>query len=281
MIKRKSIFHINYKPLNLFLFLLFLSLSIVHLNAQEADDSGQELGIFEKLDEHLPDDLELITEDYDTVLLKDAIDKPTVLVLVYYECPGICTPLLEGVSEVISRSDMKIGEDYQVFTVSFDHTENPRLAKDKKKTYARLVRNKDVSEGWKYFTGDSTNITRLLNSVGFSVKPAGQEWVHPTALIVLSPEGKITRYLHGLTFLPFDLKMAVVEAGKGKSGPTINKVLRYCFSYDPEGQKYVFNITKITGTLILLFALILFLVLVLKKRKSKNQPKRNKYVDSN
>jgi len=280
MIKRKPFFNTKHQSLNLFLLLLFLSLSIAQLNAQE-EEASQELGVFEKLDEYVPEDLELITEDYDTVLLREAIDKPTVLVLVYYECPGICSPLLEGVAEVISRSDMQLGEDYQVFTVSFDHTESPRLAKDKKKTYAKLVKNKDVSEGWEYFTSDSANISRLLNSVGFRVKPAGQEWVHPTALIVLSPQGKITRYLHGLTFLPFDLKMAVVEASKGKSGPTINKVLRYCFSYDPEGQKYVFNITKITGTLILLLALILFLVLVLKKRKSKNQPKRNKYVDSN
>ncbi|MCF8229903.1 MAG: hypothetical protein K9J24_13225, partial [Bacteroidales bacterium] len=188
-----------------------------------------------------------------------------------YECPGNCSPLLEGVAEVVSRTDMELGKDYQVFTVSFNPAETPRLAGDKKKNYAKLVKNKDVSEGWSYFVGDSASIDQLLNGVGFKVKKVGKDWIHPTALIVLSPDGKITRYLHGLEFLPFDLKMAVAEAQKGKSGPTINKVLRYCFSYDPEGKTYVFNITKITGTIILSLAAILLLVLIFKKRKKQTK----------
>lgn len=248
---------------------VFMLASAYTLTAQNEPPKQEELGIFEKLDEYIPEDLEFVTQDYDTVNLKSMIDKPTVLVLVYYECPGICSPLIEGVAEVISRTDLELGEDYDVFTISFSPRESPRLAADKKKNYAKLVKNKDVTEGWTYFVGDSANIDRLLNSVGFRVKQVGKDWVHPTALIVLSPNGKITRYLHGLTFLPFDLKMAVAEASKGKSGPTINKVLRYCFSYDPEGKTYVFNVTKITGTIILLAAVIFLLVLIFKKRKNK------------
>jgi protein SCO1 len=243
-----------------------LSLNVV---AQNTSDE-QELGVFEHLNEYIPDDLVFVNQDYDTLNLKDAIDKPTVLVLVYYECPGICSPLLEGVSDVISKSKMQLGEDYQVFTVSFNPAESPRLGGDKKKNYVKLVKNKDATEGWDFFVGDSANIQNLLNSVGFKVKKTGKDWIHPTALIVLSPEGKITRYLHGLYFLPFDLKMAVTEAQKGIAGPTINKVLEYCFSYDPVGKTYVFNVTKITGTIILSAALILLLVLVLKKKKKTN-----------
>jgi len=162
-----------------------------------------------------------------------------------------------------------IGTEYDVFTISFDPTEKPKLAKDKKKTFSKLVKNKDVEHGWTYFTGDYENIEKLLNSIGYKVQKTGAEYIHPAAILVLSPEGKITRYLHGTYFLPFDLKMAVVEASEGRSGPTINKVLRFCFSYDPEGKKYVFNITKISGAVILLFAALLFFGLILKNKKKK------------
>lgn len=243
--------------------------------AQTDNEPDETLGIYERLDEFIPADLVFYSEDYDTVLLKGIIDKPTVLALVYYNCPGICSPLIEGVAEVISRTDLEIGTDYQVFTISFDPSEKPRLAKDKKKNYVKLVKNKEVSHGWTFFTGDSVNINKLLNSTGYKIKPAGKDWIHPAALIVLSPEGKITRYLHGLYFLPFDLKMAVVEASKGKSGPTINKVLRFCFSYDPEGKKYVLNITKVSGTIILVLAVLLFSVLFFKKRKPNTKVKQD------
>ena len=100
------------------------------------------------------------------------------------------------------------------------------------------------------------------------IKKEGRDWIHPGAIIVLSPDGKITRYLHGTYFLPFDLKMAVVEASQGRSGPTINKVLKFCFSYDAEGKKYVFNITKVSGSIIILLALGFFITLVLKNKRT-------------
>jgi protein SCO1/2 len=243
-------------------FLLLTASLLVH-----ADEEPPELGIYESLDTYLPGDIILTDENYNEVNLKDAVDKPTVLALVYYECPGICSPLLEGVAEVITQAKIDLGTEYQVFTISFDPDEKPKLAKDKKKNYAKLVKNKDVENGWTWFTGDSTNINNLLNSLGYKVKRAGEEFVHPAALIVISPQGKITRYLHGTYFLPFDLKMAVVEASEERSGPTINKVLKYCFSYDPEGQKYVFNITKVSGTIIIVLAVSLFVGLMISRRK--------------
>jgi protein SCO1 len=229
-----------------------------------------ELGIYEHLDQYIPDDLTFVTEKYDTVNLLDQIDKPTVIVPVYYECPGLCSPLLEGVADVISKATMELGKDYQVFTISFNPAEKSRLAAEKKANYARLIKNgSDVEHGWIFHTGDSINIDRLLNSLGYKIKREGKEWIHPGAIIVLSPEGKITRYLHGTYFLPFDLKMAVVEASHGKSGPTINKMLKFCFSYDAEGKKYVFNITKVSGSLIMLFAIGFFISLVVKSKKNK------------
>ncbi len=230
--------------------------------------AADELGIYEHLDEYITDDLIFTDELYQEVNLKEAINKPTILVLVYYECPGICSPLLNGLADAMEKSDIVLGEDYQVFTVSFSHTEKPPLAKKKKSTYTKLVTHGDTDNSWRFFTGDSTTISRLLDQVGFKVKKEGKEYIHPGSLIVLSPEGKITRYLYGSTyFLPFDLKMSVVEAAAGRSGPTINKMLKYCFSYDPEGKKYVLNVTKISGTIILLLALAFLSSMIFSKRR--------------
>ena len=166
---------------------------------------------------------------------------------------------------------MELGEDYQVYTISFAHKEGPPLARKKKKTYQKLVSHGDTDSSWQFFTGDSVTISRLLDDVGFKVKQEGDEYIHPGTLIVISPKGKITRYLYGSTyFMPFDLKMAIVEASEERSGPTINKMLNYCFSYDPEGQKYVLNFTKISGTFILIIAVLLLGTLLIKGRKRKS-----------
>ena len=249
----------------------FLIISLLFAIQLTATDEPPDLGIYENLDQYIPDDLVFTDENYNVINLKEQIDKPTVIALVYYECPGICSPLLEGVADVITKAKVDLGSEYQVYTISFDPTEKPKLAKDKKANYAKLVKNKDVTNGWTWLTGDSTNITNLLNSLGYKVKKEGQEFIHPAALIVLSPEGKITRYLHGTYFLPFDLKMAVIEASEGRSGPTINKVLKYCFSYDPEGKRYVINITKVSGSLIIFLAISMFLGLAFSKKNRKRK----------
>ena len=256
--------HLSVKNFSFFLLITLFSSLFSSALAQE------ELGIYEHLDEYISDDLVFTDELYNKINLKEAIDKPTVICLVYYECPGICSPLLNGLAEVADRSDLELGTDYQIFTISFNPVETPPLARKKKKTYGKLVSHGDIENGWKFFTSDSATINQLLDEVGFKVKKEGKEFIHPASLIMLSPEGKITRYLYGSTyFLPFDLKMAVVEAAQGKSGPTINKMLNYCFSYDAEGKKYVFNMTKVSGTIILVLALILLLSLMAKGNKKR------------
>jgi protein SCO1/2 len=256
------------------LFLIFFFAFTLNSQSQTQKTPPAELGIYEQLDHFLPDDLVFTDENYNTVNLKDKIDKPTVVALVYYECPGLCSPLLEGVADVIGKAKLNLGSEYQVFTVSFDPTEKPKLAKDKKANYAKLVKNQDVKNGWTWFTGDSANIAKLLNAVGYKVKKEGKNFIHPASLFVVSPKGKITRYLHGTDFLPFDLKMAVIEASEGRSEPTINRVLQYCFSYDPAGNKYVLNITKVSGSVIILFAVLFFLGMLFSK-KSRNRKSFN------
>jgi len=232
-----------------------------------------EIGIVEHLDEYLPDSISLINENGDQVWLSDVIDKPTVINFVYYRCPGICSPLMEAVAGVMDKSDLVPGADYQVLTISFDPTETIDLGIRKKANYLNLMNNADKIEaaktGWRFFVSDSASIARATNATGFKYKKTGNDYLHAASLAVVSPDGKITRYLNGMYFLPFEWKMAIVEASEGKSGPTLNKVLRYCYTYDPVGQTYVMNVTKVSGTLILFFAFLFLLYLVIKpKRKT-------------
>lgn len=252
------------KFLLIFSALIFLNLKIVSAESEKQE----KIGIYENLDGFIPDDVMVLTQDSVWVNFKSLINKPTVLTLVYYTCPGICSPLLDGVAELIERSDLTLGKDYQVLTVSFNYSETPFLAGSKRKNYLAQVNRKIDESGWKFFTADSTNVYKLTNSVGFMFKREGKDFIHAATIIVLSPEGKITRYLYGTKFLPFDLKMSVIEAGKGKSSPTISKVLQYCFSYDVKAKKYALNFTRVGGTVILTFAFIVFLFLVLKKKKA-------------
>jgi protein SCO1/2 len=249
--------------------IIFISVSLVSFSQPpvKVDTATNLLGIYEKLDEYVPDDLMFTTEDGELVNFKSLIDKPTVLTLVYFTCPGICSPLLDGVAEVISKTDMELGKDFQVLTVSFNEKETYQLAKSKKKNYVAQVKKPIDESQWLWMTGDSTNIARLTQSVGYQFMREGDDFVHAAAIMVLSPQGKVTRYLYGTYFLPFDLKMALVEAQQGKSGPTINKILNYCFSYDPEGKKYVFNVTKVAGTIILVLAVGLLLFLIFNKKR--------------
>jgi protein SCO1/2 len=248
---------------------LLLIVTLLPLFAQS--DADIEIGVIEKLDQYIPMDAMLVDEHGDTVIIGDLIDKPTILNFVYYRCPGICSPLMDGLADAMDGNDMVLGEEYQALTISFDPREGTFLAVKKKNNYLNLMEKKEQAEGgWLFFTSDSASITRLTEAAGFRYKPTGNDFIHSATLIILDPSGKITRYMNGIYFLPFELKMSLLEAAKGKSGPTINRVLQYCYSYDPEGQKYVLNITKVSATLILFFAAVLLLVLFLfRKRKTK------------
>ena len=245
-------------------FSIIILLGIQSIFAQDGVIPQAVIGVDEKLGDNLPEGIRLIDEQGDTTLLEDYIDKPTILTLVYYRCPGICTPLMEGVSVAIDRTDLELGEDYQVLTISFDPTETTELAVNKKRNHLTLMTSDKAQEHWKFFTSDSSSIIRLTDAVGFRYKRTGNDYIHSATLVVVSPQGKITRYLNGTYFLPFEVKMAVLEASEGKVGPTINKILQYCYSYDPTGQTYVLNITKVAGILIVFFSVLLLMILSIK-----------------
>jgi protein SCO1/2 len=254
--------------LALILFIAFGMIMHLKLKAQIPRQENSDVGITEHLGDTIPLDLWFIGEKNDTVTLRQIVDKPTILTLVYFDCPGLCSPLLDGVSDVIENMGMELGKDYQVLTVSFNYNDTPEKAAAKKKTFLRK-HSKVRAEHWIYLTGDSLNDYTLSDAVGFKFKKVGNDFIHPGVIMILSPSGKITRYLYGVQFLPFDVKMAIMEAQKEISRPTINRVLLYCFSYDPEGKKYTLQVTKISATIIIFFAVVLFLALVLRSRKKK------------
>ncbi len=246
-------------------------LIVIGLNAQETGQSGLfnrevEIGITEHLGDTIPLDLWFLNENSDTVTLRQLIDKPTIMCFVYFDCPFLCSPLMDGIAEVVSKMDLTLGTDYEVITISFNTKDTPEKAREKKVNFVQRI-SKENQEHWIYLTGVQENISAITSAIGFKYKPQGLDFAHPSAIFILSPQGKITRYLYGLTYLPFDVKMAVFEAQKGIPRPTINKILEYCFAYNPGSQTYTLQVTRILGGLIIFLALVVFIVLIVKKRK--------------
>lgn len=258
----------------LHIFLVLLYLIPFYSLSQDAKELyfDLEIGIIEHLNDTIPGNITLTNTEGEKVNLKEIIDKPTVLMFVYFRCPGICTPLMDGVAQVVEKSDLKLGEDYQIISISFDPGESTLLAMRKRNNYKTLIGDKSM-DGWNFFTSDSLNIARATQATGFRYKKTGNDFLHAATLIILSPKGQITRYLNGTYFLPFEFKLAIAEASRGQSGPTINKILQFCYSYDPAGQAYVLNITKITASLIIAIVLLFFITLLLKRPMAKNKHK--------
>lgn len=239
--------------------------------AAAAQEKPLPVGIEEHLGAQVPMDVVLLDEAGKTVTLGDLVDKPTVLTLNYYRCAGICTPLLNGVVDVLKKTDLAAGKDFQVLTVSFDPTDTPDLASRKKANYLKQLPVTFPAEGWRFYTGEAAQTQRLADAVGFQYRaeqsPQGTtEYAHPAAIFILSPKGRVIRYMNGITYLPFDLKMAVAEANAGRPGPTVTKLLKFCYSYDPAGRRYELNVTRVAGVATLLLA-GLFAVTLFVRRK--------------
>lgn len=234
----------------------------------------QEVGIDEKLGATIPLDLVLKGEDGQPVTLRQLIDKPTLLTLNYFRCAGICTPQLSGVAEVLNRTEAIPGKDFQVLTVSFDGRDEPEIAAQKRTNYLGEITRPFPPAAWRFLTGPDATTRALADAVGFKFKQVDNDFVHAAAIIFISPQGKVTRYMYGTTYVPADLQMAAQEAARGEAQPTINKFLKFCFSYDPAGRKYVLNSTTIGATVIILAALAFVATLVRRGRKTKSEEGR-------
>lgn len=252
-------------------FIIVFVLSIKTFSQTSLYDQQMKVGFDEKQGQYAALDTKLVNESGDTVLLRDVIKKPTILNLVYFRCPGTCSPLMWGISKFIDQVDLNLGTDYQVITISFDYTENIDLGIRKKANYINTMKKKDAAKYWQFFVSDSSDIAKLAGSVGFKYTYINNQFVHPTGLIALSSDGKITRYLRGIEFLPFDVKITMIEAAHGKIGPSINRLLAICYSYDDKGNQFVFNVTRVSGIVIFFIVVLIFLYLAFSRVRTKKE----------
>lgn len=229
------------------------------------------IGLDEKLGQRIPLDLEFTNEDFRPVVLGDLIKVPTIIVPVYYHCPNVCSFLLGGLALALPKVALTPGEDFLVISISFDENETSTLAQKTKENYLTAMDNQFPANAWLFLTGDRPNIHKFTDSIGYQFQKQGEDFIHPVAVVVVAPDGKIVRYLYGTSFLPMDLTLALLEASQGKVGASIKKVLNFCFSYDPETKRYVFNILRVSATVILLTAGSFLAFLLVTGRKKKEE----------
>jgi protein SCO1 len=219
------------------------------------------VGIDQNLNAQLPLELTFRDESGQTVRLGQYFrDKPVVLALVYYECPGLCDLILNGLSHSMEQISLNVGTDYQVVTVSFNPKESWQLATAKKANYIEKYNRPGAKEGWHFLTGDEPNIKALAKTVGFRYKydQDTKQFVHASAIYVITPEGKISRYFFGIDYKPLDFRLGLVEASANKIGTVADRILLFCCQYDPTTGKYGMVIARVTRVFGTATALMLF-----------------------
>lgn len=213
------------------------------------------VGIDQKLNEQVPLDLVFRDETGRAKQLREFFrGKPVILSLVYYECPMLCNQVLNGLSGSLGTLSFDVGREFDVLTVSFDPREGPTLAYAKKQSYIQRYKREGAAEGWHFLTGDLASIERLTQAVGFryNYDEESKQYAHASGIMVLTPEGKLSRYFYGIEYAPKDVRLSLVEASAGKIGSPVDAVLLYCFHYDPTTGKYapvVMNIMRLCGVL--------------------------------
>jgi protein SCO1 len=212
----------------------------------------QGVGIDQNLNAQIPLELKFKDETGQVVRLGQYFrDKPVVLALVYYECPGLCDLVLNGLSHAMGQISLNAGSDYQVVTVSFNPKESWQLATAKKANYLEKYQRPGAKEGWHFLTGDEASIKSLTDTVGFhyNYDPISKQYAHASGIMVLTPEGKIARYFFGIEYKPRDFRLGLVEASANKIGTPADRVLLFCYHYDPTTGKYGMAITQVTRAL--------------------------------
>ncbi len=212
----------------------------------------QGVGIDQNLNAQIPLELTFKDETGQTVRLGQYFrGKPVVLALVYYECPGLCDLVLNGLSHAMEQISLNVGSDYQVVTVSFNPKESWQLADAKKANYIEKYQRTGAKEGWHFLTGNEDAIKKLANTVGFhyNYDPIAKQFAHASGIMVLTPEGKIARYFYGIQYKPRDFRLGLVEASDNKIGTPADQLLLFCYHYDPTTGKYGMVITQITRAL--------------------------------
>ncbi len=258
--------------------LLFAEISEAQLNKSKPAILDS-VGVDEKLGQQVPLDVSFTNSDGKKVTIGELLEdgKPVLVNPLYYECPMLCGLVLEGVFKVINELAWTPGNEYTIISFSIDPEETPDLAKENKLRYVSDLGRSGAENGWYFLTGTEDNIKKLTDALGFryTLDERTGEYVHAAAIGFLSPEGKISRYLYGIEFQEFSLRNALYEAADGKIGSAVDRVVLYCFTYDPASNSYVpvaMNIMKIGGLATLIFlGIFLSLFWSREKKSKKNQ----------
>jgi protein SCO1/2 len=232
----------------------------------------------EQLGRTVARDAELVGADGRPYRLGDLLaqDKPVLLALVYYECPQLCGLVLGGMVKAMRQSGLELGRDYLAAAVSFDPREGPELASSRQQRYLQAFGRPEAAPWFPFLTGGEAPVAAVLDSVGFRVKrDAEGQYAHVAALVVLTPEGVVSRYLYGIEYPPRDVRLALVEAAGGRVGTALDRVLLTCYRYDPASRRYepfVKGFIRVGG---LAVAFGLFGLLAVLWRRELRKPGRN------
>jgi protein SCO1/2 len=230
-------------------------------------------GLEQKLGAQVPLDAVFRDEAGAAVRIGDLIgDRPAILSIVYYRCPMLCTLVLNGLVRAMRPLSLSAGGDFDVLTISIDPQETPELAAAKKKEYLAQYGRDGAEAGWRFLTGDKETIDRVTGAVGFSYSydEATGEYAHASGIMVLTPEGRVHRYLYGIEYAPRDLRLGLVDAGSGSIGSPVDQVLLLCYRYDPVSGTYGFAImtaVRVAGILVLA-ALALYVTLMIRRERA-------------
>jgi protein SCO1/2 len=236
----------------------------------------RDVGVDQKLDAALPLDLTFTDDQGRDVKLGDYFgSRPVILVMSYYECPMLCTMVLNGVVGSVEPLTFTAGKDFEVVVVSIDPGETPALAAEKKKLYVRRYNRPETAGGWHFLTGREEAIRRLADAVGFryAYDESIDQYAHPAAITIATPEGRVSRYLFGIEFMPRDVRFALIDATAGKIGTTVDQLLLFCYHYDPATGKYglvVMNLVR-AGGLLTVAALGASIFLTLRRERRRNR----------
>jgi protein SCO1/2 len=251
----------------------FLLLVCIPASAAAPSES---VGVDEHLGARIPLDITFRDETGTAVLLSDLVKGPTIILPVYYRCSNVCFTLQGHFANALQKLERQPLVDYRVISVSFDEQETPAMAAHARQAYLSAMKKPFPEEGWRFLTGDAVSIRRLTDALGYGFQRQRNEFAHPVATIVVTGDGTIVRYLYGVSILPKDLALALVEARSGVAGGSVRKLMDYCFSHDPTGRTYVFNLLRVSATAVILctggFLAFLLLTGRRKQRRSSEKP---------
>ena len=208
----------------------------------------KDVGIDQKLNESIPLGLTFNDENGKPVELRQYFgSKPVILSLVYYNCPMLCTQVLNGLDRTLKQLPMDIGKDFNVVTVSIDPTERPVLAEAKQAMYTGMYGRPGAADGWRFLTGDEPQIKRLAQAVGFryAYDSESKQFAHASVIMMLTPEGRLSRYFYGIQYPARDIRLGLEEASQGKISSPVDQILLFCYHYDPHTGKYGLLISRV------------------------------------